>query len=348
METLDPSFKAWNVDRKREAAMAQFPKFTVLLAAAVLTMACTPRLRMGGPWAEAIRNRPEGGVLNIAHRGARSLAPENTLAAGHKAFDAGADGWEIDVQLSRDGHAVLMHDDTLTRTTNAREVFPDRRPWYIADFTLEELRRLDAGSWYNRTDPFGQIKAGAVSAEDQQSYASARIPTLEEALRLTRERGGLIDVEIKQMPRRYPDIVEKVVAAIEAEGMVGRAAISCFDHAVVLRAKQLNPGIGAGPIASNRIGDPARYIVEVLGGDAYFPSGDVVGARSLAFEGTSTVEGSHDPADLNVRDLESLGRAGVSVFVWTINDEPLMRTLMQAPVTGIVTDYPQRLAQLQP
>lgn len=320
--------------------------YPVWLLLAALGMSCTPRAKLAVTWRGTMYDVPAQRVLNVAHRGARSLAPENTLAAARKAFEVGADAWEVDVQPTRDGHLVLMHDDTLRRTTNVEQVFPDRKPWYVNDFTLDEIRRLDAGSWFNSDDPFGQIIAGAVSAEDCQSYVGERIPTLEEALRLTREHGRLIDVEIKQMPRRYPDIVEKVVAAIEAEQMVERAAVSCFDHSCVPRAKALNRRIAVGPIASNRVGHPVRYVKYVLRGDAYFPSGDVVGAGSLAFSGSKTVAASYDSADLNLDDLRALRRAGIAVFVWTINDARVMRALIEARVTGIVTDFPQRLARL--
>lgn len=321
-----------------------FPPLCLLLAAS--GMSCAPRGKLAAGWVDAMTERPKRRVLNVAHRGARSLAPENTLAAGRKAFEVGADAWEIDVHLTRDGRLVVIHDDTLARTTDARRVFPDRSPWYVSDFTLEEIRRLDAGSWFVRDDPFGQIAAGAVAAEACEAFKGERVPTLEEALGLTREMGGWIDVEIKQMPRRYPGIVEKVVAAIEAAGMVDRAAISCFDHSAVIDVKSLNPAIASGPIASNRIGAPHLYIRKVLGGDGYFPSGDVVGMRSVAFAGSKTIEGTFAASEMNLDDLRALRDAGIAVFVWTINDERALRALLEAPITGIVTDFPQTLARL--
>jgi len=87
-------------------------------------------------------------VENIAHRGARAFAPENTLEAIRKAADLGADAVEIDVQLSADGEPVVFHDDTLERCTDAATVFSSRAPWSTAGFTLAELRQLDAGSWF--------------------------------------------------------------------------------------------------------------------------------------------------------------------------------------------------------
>ena len=102
-------------------------------------------------------------VLNIAHRGARSLAPENTLAAARKAFEVGANMWELDVSVTGDGALVVFHDDALTRVTDAETVFPSHTPWHLADFTLAELKQLDTGSRFIQDDPHGQIAAGALS-----------------------------------------------------------------------------------------------------------------------------------------------------------------------------------------
>jgi len=303
-------------------------------------------------WRSAIRNWhsalriPHSAILNVAHRGVRSLAPENTLAALRKALQVGADGWEVDVHPTRDGRLVVIHDDTIDRTTNARKVFPDRKPWNVSDFTLDEIRSLDAGSWFGRDDPFGQIKAGAVSADEVKSYVGEKVPTLDEVLRFTRESGRLLDIEIKQMPRRYPDVVEKVAAAVTAERMEEQIIISCFDHTCVARIKSLNRKIMAGPISNDRVADPARYVKSVVRGDAWFASGQVVGTGSLAFAGSNTVAASYKAADLNVDDLRAVRKAGIGMFVWTINDEATMRGLIEAGVTGIVTDFPQRLASL--
>jgi len=83
---------------------------------------------------------PKLHTLNIAHRGARSLAPENTLAAARKALEVGADMWELDVRMTADGALILSHDSSLESTSNVKDVFPDRRPWRIQDLTsLQKL-----------------------------------------------------------------------------------------------------------------------------------------------------------------------------------------------------------------
>ena len=87
-----------------------------------------------------------GRLINVAHRGARSLAPENTLVAARLGLDAGADLWELDLALSRDLVPVVVHDDTLTRTSNAAEIFPGRSPWPVEAFSLDRLSSLTEGS----------------------------------------------------------------------------------------------------------------------------------------------------------------------------------------------------------
>ncbi|GAA2933784.1 hypothetical protein GCM10011428_59180 [Streptomyces violaceus] len=100
--------------------------------------------------------------LVIAHRGASAYAPENTLAAVDKAAELGIPWVENDVQQTRDGELVVVHDDNLRRTTDAEEVFPGRAPWKVKDFTAAEIARLDAGSWFG------------------PAFAGARVPTLEQ------------------------------------------------------------------------------------------------------------------------------------------------------------------------
>lgn len=115
----------------------------------------------------------------VAHRGASGHAPENTLAAVDAAEALGVDWVENDVQRTRDGVLVVLHDTDLKRTTDVEQVFPDRAPWAVKDFTAAELAKLDAGSWF-----------GA-------QFAGTRVPTLTQFLhRLERNRQKLL-LEIK-------------------------------------------------------------------------------------------------------------------------------------------------------
>ncbi|MGQ4876030.1 MAG: glycerophosphodiester phosphodiesterase family protein [Promethearchaeia archaeon] len=137
----------------------------------------------------------------IAHRGAAHLAPEDTIIAGQIAYEHGAAGWEIDVRISKDGKLFLLHDPTLTRTTNIREVFPDRTSDNAESFKWSELQKLDAGSWFAEKDPYGTIARGLVNADN---YKNVKIPSLGEALNFSREHNFYVDIDTKEPPEEHP------------------------------------------------------------------------------------------------------------------------------------------------
>lgn len=167
-------------------------------------------------------------VMIIAHRGARSLAPENTLPAAAKALENHADGWELDVAMSADGELVVLHDDTLERTSNVMDVFPERKPWSVYEFSLAELQQLDFGRWFVESDPFGQISEGNVAASDVEAFRGTKIPTLENALEFTRSNHWWVNIEIKDASGTPSDavIVSEVVRLVEKMGMEDQVLIS--------------------------------------------------------------------------------------------------------------------------
>ena len=158
---------------------------------------------------------PGPGKLLVAHRGASGYAPEHTLAAYRLALEQGADFVEQDLGVTRDGVLVCLHDPTLERTTDVEEVFPDRyrregvrRRWYIADFTLAEIKRLDAGAWF------------------APKFAGERVPTFEEAVALVRGKAGLFP-ELKApgvYRERGVDMEPLVVAALRRNGLDRKGA----------------------------------------------------------------------------------------------------------------------------
>lgn len=133
-----------------------------------------------------------------AHRGASKVAPEETAAAYTRALADRTDVLEGDIAQTKDGELVVLHDDTLTRTTNVEEVFPDRAPWNVRDFTLAEIKRLDAGSWFS------------------PEFVGERVPTMREWFALNNRRAGLAP-EIKN-PDLYPGIVPAVAAELRHWG----------------------------------------------------------------------------------------------------------------------------------
>lgn len=140
----------------------------------------------------------------IAHRGASMLAPENTVAAAELAADYGALGFETDVRISLDGVPFLMHDSTLSRTTNIAEIFPDRVDDDASSFTMDELKQLNAGLWFIQTDPYGTINEGLVSQSQLSINQGQQIPTLAEALKVVKDQGMVVMFDMRYPPEEHP------------------------------------------------------------------------------------------------------------------------------------------------
>ncbi len=259
-------------------------------------------------------------VLCIAHRGACSLAPENTLAAARKALEVGADMWELDVAVTTDGQLILGHDDTLVRTTNVETIFPDRAPWTYPTFTLSELKQLDTGSRYIETDPFGLIASGEVTPADQAAMRGEPIPTLREALLFTRDHNWRVNVEIKKIPppmEAFP-VLAAVMALIAELDMVEQVLLSSFIHSELQRAKMTNPVIAAAALVGSSETEPIIWPTE-LAVDAYHPRHTLIDRAKI----------------------QRLRQAGFDVNPWTVNNKSEMERLIEAGVTGIITDFPQ-------
>jgi glycerophosphoryl diester phosphodiesterase len=264
-------------------------------------------------------------TLNIAHRGARSLAPENTLAAARKGLAIGADLWELDVAMTADGVPFVVHDDTLERTSNVEAIFPDRKPWTNHLFTWAEIQQLDFGSWFVATDPFKQIAAGRVSQAEQASYKGEKAPTLRAALLFTRDNHWRVNVELKDLSGTPGDatVVELAVALIDELGMADRVLISSFNHSYLERVKRANPAIATAALVERADPDPVA-LLKRLNAQAYNPR-----------------LGQITPAEIG-----KVRAAGYDVYIWTVNDESAMQQLVAARASGLFTDFPQLLKPL--
>lgn len=194
---------------------------------------------------------PKNKPLLVAHRGASGYAPEHTLSAYALAIEQGADFVEQDLQLTKDGHLICLHDPDLARTTNVAEIFPNRattrdieetgkprRGWYTVDFTLAEIKQLDAGSWFNRANPFAA----------NPGYAGQRVPTLEEVISLVGKRAGLY-IELKHYSfykQMGYDTAQKLAAILKAHGFDNdkgreRIFIQSFFKEGLLKMKDVAP-----------------------------------------------------------------------------------------------------------
>ncbi len=280
------------------------------------------------------------GIINIAHRGARSLAPENTLEAFRIALEeCGTDWIELDVHLSKDGRTVVVHDDTLERCSDVQVKFPDRAPWRVGDFTFAELRTLDAGRWFVNSDPYGQIAAGKVSPERVKLFetGSLRIPTLREVLDLAKGHKGKVNIEIKNYPSFYQGITLKVIGDIKATGMEKDVLISSFDHEILHQFKMLAPRLPRAALCDQPVFPLKEYLVDCLGAAVFNPGGDLMGFRSVEF-----IRSGKFRTDL----IAAAHEAGLQVFVWTVNERAHLQALIDAGVDGIFTDFPQLLSEM--
>lgn len=195
--------------------------------------------------------RPPGSPLTVvAHRGASSAAPENTLVAQEVARRAGADWIETDVQPSRDGVPFVLHDATVDRTTDGTG--------NIRDLTAAQLKTLDAGSWF------------------APQYAGERLPTLAEQLADLRDRGGNLLLEIKG--RHTRDEVARIVQVIRETGTTGRVVLQSFEVDALRHARELAPELPLGLLRSSLDADPVAVARE-LHLTAYNPSGSALLTR---------------------------------------------------------------------
>ncbi|MBC7252060.1 MAG: glycerophosphodiester phosphodiesterase [Anaerolineae bacterium] len=169
----------------------------------------------------------QGRLLNFAHRGASAYAPANTLSAFRLAAELGADGVELDVQLSRDGEVVVIHDFTVDATTNGSGP--------VAHKTLAELQALDAGSWF---DP---------------AFAGEHIPTLQEVMDAVGHR-LLLNIEIKlPFTLRNTGLEAEVVRLIEDNNLLSRVIVSSFHPLALRRVKALNRRIPTGLLYAHNL-----------------------------------------------------------------------------------------------
>lgn len=201
--------------------MSPLPRSPILLALAALTLGVVAPSAFAGPAPER-----RSALEVVAHRGASADAPENTLAAVREGLRQRADVIEVDVQRTRDGELVILHDRTLVRTTDVETVHPTRALAPVDAFTLAELRSLDAGSWF---DP---------------RFAGERIPTLGELV-VARGNAGLL-VEIKE-PAAYPGIEAQVADAL-ADVPRGKVVVQSFDAASMRRHDAIAPEVAAGQL----------------------------------------------------------------------------------------------------
>ncbi|WP_255952572.1 glycerophosphodiester phosphodiesterase [Streptomyces odontomachi] len=259
------------------------------------------------PSASSAAQEPTRTVV-VAHRGASGYAPENTLKAVDAAHDLGIDWVENDVQRTKDGVLVIIHDTDLKRTTDAEEVFPDRSPWRVGDFTAAEIARLDAGSWKDRR------------------FAGTRIPTLTQYLRRIDENGQNLLMEIKS-PELYPGLEGDVLKVLGREHWLDpghlrhRLIIQSFSADSVRTVHTLRPDIKTGFLGTPAVADLPAYAAFT---DQINPDHTTVSADYVA--AVHALKGAHG--------------ARLETYTWTVNDADTARNVAGHGVDGVITNYP--------
>ncbi|MCT1925398.1 glycerophosphodiester phosphodiesterase [Staphylococcus pasteuri] len=244
----------------------------------------------------------------IAHRGASGYAPEHTFNSYDKSHrELGASYIEIDLQRTKDGHLVAMHDETVDRTTNGHG--------RVEDYTLDELKKLDAGSWFNKQHP------NLAKSE----YKNAKVPTLDEILSRYGKNANYY-IETKS-PDVYPGMENQLIQSLNKYGMLtnqslknGHVIVQSFSEPSLQKMKQLSPNI---PLI--RLLDKGELTSQT--------ESDLKRIKSYA------IGVGPEYTDLNENNTKHLKDLGFLIHPFTVNNETDMQRLNDYGVDGVFTNY---------
>lgn len=260
-----------------------------------------------------VNGRGAAQVLNIAHRGASGHSPEHTIAAYDLALEMGADFIEHDLRLSADGGFVAMHDASLERTTGRADM--------VRDLTLEELKALDAGGWFNRAHP----------DEARSEYTGLRIPTMDE---LFARYGAATKyyVEVKD-PHLQPGVEKRFVELLRTSEMLkhalaGGVVIQSFDPESLFRFRSVEPDL---------------VLVRLFS----LIQGKEIMLQELASVATYAAGIGPDKFNIDEELVACAHDHGLYVHPFTADERSEMIALLRAGVDGMFTNFPDRLAGLQ-
>jgi glycerophosphoryl diester phosphodiesterase len=239
--------------------------------------------------------------LVVAHRGSSGSAPENTLAAFRLAVEEGADMIELDVRMSRDFHLVVHHDRNVRRTTNGEG--------FIWDKTLNELRMLDAGSWYD------------------QRFKGEQIPTLRQVMEMLPDHVTLnIEAKTDGDPRKRNHFEECCILIIMEKKFEERAIVSSFDHKFLKRMHDLFPSIKTGAL--------------------YVPVRDMAKKPSTIARKTGASAFNCSVTQLRRRFVDDAHAHKLIVGCYTINNEKQLAKMLHYGVDAVITNFPGEISRI--
>jgi len=251
--------------------------------------------------------------LIIGHRGASSVAPENTIAAFERALRDGADGIEFDVRLARDGVPVVIHDATLRRTAGIDAP--------IAALSSSDLSTIDVGSWFNRRHPTHAVAA----------YARETLPTLARVFRTVAPRCRLLYVELKCEAGETTSLVERVVAEVRAHALERRVVIESFTLAAIAEAKRIAPDLRTAAAFERRPGRPLPAARTLLKRARDCRADELALARSL----------------VSRRTVEAARAHGLQTVVWTVDHPSWVRRASAFGLRAVITNDPAKLCAVR-
>jgi glycerophosphoryl diester phosphodiesterase len=278
---------------------------TTVTGSVVIGVLVLPAAAQAATW----HHRP----VVVAHRGASAYAPENTLEAVDEADDLHIDWVENDVQRTKDGALVIIHDTTLSRTTNVEELYPDRAPWNVRDFTAAEIAKLDAGSW-----------KGA-------EFTGERIPTLHQYLERVDDNHQKLLMEIKS-PELYPGIEDQILRQLRKDGWLRnghvkrRLVLQSFSADSVRTVHERRPDIKTGFLGTPAVAELPAYAKFV---DQINPSNSTISADYV--DAVHALKGPH--------------RKTLEVYTWTVNDAATTQRVAGFGVDGIISNAPDVVRQ---
>src|SRR4030095_556385 len=250
--------------------------------------------------------------LIIGHRGASATAPENTMAAFHQALNSGADGVEFDVRLTRDGVPIVIHDDNLKRTGS--------RPGPVADLSYTEIRQVDVGSWFNRTQQASQT-----------DFSAERIPSLDEVLELFESNHAILYLEMKSDPLQREQLARVCCDHLKQSPVKHRVVIECFDLNGIAVVKAIDPSIKTAALFEPRL----MTAPQLTSGRRLVEQALTVGAEEIALH--------YRLASKSV--VATARAAGLRVVVWTVNNTDWIRRATAMEISALITNDPVMMVQ---
>lgn len=278
-------------------------KWLPVLSAVIMTVGMTT----GGGAAMAKEKYKE--IVNVSHRGASGHAPEHTLVSYDMGEKMHGDYIEVDLQMTKDGQLIAMHDEKVDRTTDGTG--------YVKDMTLEEIKELDAGSWFNERYP----------EYAKPEYKGLQVPTLEEVFQKFGKNNSYY-IETKS-PKIYPGMEKELLRLVNK-----------YD---INKEKLLVQSFSPESLKIIHELDPSVNLVQLISYSTYATITD----EQIAEVKEYAMEIGPNHTNLNEEYIQKVVNSGLEIHPFTVNDKERMQQLIEWGVTGMFTNYPDRLHEVK-